>query len=186
MNELSGETTKGGFETTRSNRSPSTGSKKLPRRTSTFARPLSAALKAVYATARSLTSVATTCFACRAASTAWIPEPVPTSSARCTGLRTVRFPSRAEDGATPITDSVPPRRSEAKTSSPEGTSRTSGSTSRPASATRPSAAAPSRPSGSSAAAASARRTGCSSMKRRMKVEIASPSGSLRSMTGASA
>jgi hypothetical protein len=42
---LSGETTYGGFATTRSNRSPSTGSKKLPSRVSTLSTPLRAALK---------------------------------------------------------------------------------------------------------------------------------------------
>ena len=43
---LSGETTYGGFATTRSNCSPSTGSKKLPSRVSTLPAPLSAALNA--------------------------------------------------------------------------------------------------------------------------------------------
>ena len=45
---LSGETTYGGFATTRSNCSPSTGSKKLPCRVSTLSTPLSAALNAAY------------------------------------------------------------------------------------------------------------------------------------------
>jgi hypothetical protein len=43
-NAVSGDTTYGGFATTRSNSSPATGSKKLPSRVSTFSAPLRAAL----------------------------------------------------------------------------------------------------------------------------------------------
>ena len=75
-NALSGETTYGGFATTRSNCSPSTGSKKLPSRVSTLPTPLSAMLKSAYASARALTSVATTLFACAARRIAWMPLPV--------------------------------------------------------------------------------------------------------------
>jgi hypothetical protein len=62
----SGEITYGGFATTRSNCSPSTGSKKLPWRSSTFWTPLSAALNAACASALGFTSVATTRSECAA------------------------------------------------------------------------------------------------------------------------
>ena len=60
MCAVSGEITYGGLQTTRSKRSPLTGSKKLPARSSTFATPFSAVLNAANASARSFTSVATT------------------------------------------------------------------------------------------------------------------------------
>src|SRR5437868_6815044 len=85
----SGETTNGALHVIRSNVSPSTGAKKLPLRHSTLSSPLRAAFSSVYASARSLTSVAMTCCACRAARSAWMPLPVPTSSARRTRGRGV-------------------------------------------------------------------------------------------------
>jgi hypothetical protein len=66
----SGEITYGGFATTRSNRSPATGSRRLPCRSSTFCTPFRARLKRAKASARSFTSVATTRSACREASSA--------------------------------------------------------------------------------------------------------------------
>ena len=100
MRSFSGEIAKGGFETTRSKRSPATGSRKLPSRSSTLSAPFSAQLNSANASARSLTSVATTAPACLAASTAWIPLPVPTSSARSMGLRIVSDASVADARAT--------------------------------------------------------------------------------------
>ena len=94
---VSGETTYGGFATTRSNCSPATGSKKLPALVSTLSTPFSTALSLVYASARWFTSVATTCSACAASRIAWIPLPVQRSSARSPPRRTVRW-ARATDG----------------------------------------------------------------------------------------
>ena len=73
----------------RSNCSPATGSKRLPSLVSTLSMPFNAALISVNASARGLTSVATTCSQCAAASSAWMPLPVPTSTARPAGRRGV-------------------------------------------------------------------------------------------------
>src|SRR5439155_586725 len=58
--------TNGALQVIRSNTSPATGSKRLPARVSTLSIPFSAALSAVKASARGLTSVATTRSACAA------------------------------------------------------------------------------------------------------------------------
>ncbi len=100
---LSGETTYGGFATTRSNCSPSTGSKKLPARVSMLSAPLSAALNAAKASARGFTSVATTRSACAASRIAWIPFPVQRSSARSPCPRMVRWASATDGRWTPGT-----------------------------------------------------------------------------------
>ena len=65
--------------------------------------PLSCALIAAVASARSLTSVATTRSAKREAMSACTPQPVPRSSALCTGRRTMRFASVADAGPTAAT-----------------------------------------------------------------------------------
>ena len=122
--------TYGGLLTTRSKCSPSTGSSRLPWRNSMPSIPFSAALNAANESARGFTSVATTCSLCRAASSAWTPLPVPTSSARRPGRRTVSAASRVAGGLMPVTCSgsgaVPAscRRSAANHSSPCGTMRT--------------------------------------------------------------
>jgi hypothetical protein len=103
VSALSGDTTNGGFDTMRSNRSSFTGSKKLPARHSTFVTPLSAALKDVNSSARSLMSHATTRFACLAARTLWIPPPQPTSRTSRTVVRIVRLARKIDDVETPIT-----------------------------------------------------------------------------------
>ena len=85
----SGETTYGALHVIRSNVSPATGSKRLPSRTSTLSSSFNAALISVNASARGLTSVAITWSLCCAASSAWMPFPVPTSRARATWRRGV-------------------------------------------------------------------------------------------------
>ena len=67
---------------------------------STTSIPLRAALNAANASARSFTSVPTTCAECFAASSAWIPQPVPRSRAASTERRTASFASVTE-GADP-------------------------------------------------------------------------------------
>ncbi len=99
---MAGETTNGGLVTTRSKRSPATGSNRLPARTSTVTR-LSAAFSRVIARARSLTSVATTSPTCSARCSAWTPQPVPRSRARPTGSRTVSWASDEEAELMPST-----------------------------------------------------------------------------------
>ena len=89
-----------------SNRSPMTGSSRLPARSSTFVTPFRARLKAANPSARPFTSVATTCSAWRESRSAWIPFPVQTSSARSTGSRMVRCASTAEGRWTPATRSA--------------------------------------------------------------------------------
>ncbi len=103
-----GVMTNGGLLTTRSNRSPATGSSIEPSRVSTTPSEglrLSAALNRVKARARSSTSVATTTRVCRAACSAWIPHPVPRSSTRSTGRRIVSW-ARVRD-APPIPSTCP-------------------------------------------------------------------------------
>src|SRR5215469_10057401 len=90
----------------RSKRSWAAGSKKFPRRNSVFDTPLRWALSAAIASARGFTSVATTVSACRDASSAWMPFPAPTSSARATRRRTVSFASVTEGGWMPATQSA--------------------------------------------------------------------------------
>ena len=102
-NADSGEITYGGLQVTSPKRRPSTGSKKLPSRSSTFSTPLSWALNAANSSARAFTSVATTRALCRAARIAWMPQPVPTSSAVPTGRRTVRCESVSDGPCTPAT-----------------------------------------------------------------------------------
>ena len=77
--------TNGGFETIWSNRSPRTGSNRLPCRNSMLWMPLSSALSRARSRARSEMSVATTVRACRAACIAWMPHPVPRSRTLPTG-----------------------------------------------------------------------------------------------------
>ena len=84
---------------TRSNRSPATGSQSEPVADVDPSTSLRAALKPVIARARGLTSVATTSSACAARCRAWTPQPVPRSSARATGSRTVSWASEVEAGA---------------------------------------------------------------------------------------
>ena len=74
----------------RSKRSPATASKRLPSRASTFVNPFIAAFTSVKASARGLMSVATTCEAWRAASSACTPLPVPMSRTRAPRTRGVR------------------------------------------------------------------------------------------------
>jgi hypothetical protein len=71
------------------NSSSATGSKRLPLRVSTLSSSFNPAFRAVKASARSLTSVATAASAWAAASRAWTPLPVPTSSERRTRGRGV-------------------------------------------------------------------------------------------------
>ena len=97
-----GETTNGGFVAMRSNRSPAAGSKRLPSRTSRST-PLIAAVSRVRSVARRLTSVATTSVAWVARCRACTPQPVPRSSARPTGGRTVSWASEDEASLMPST-----------------------------------------------------------------------------------
>ena len=77
---VAGEITNGGLVLIRSKRSPATGAKNDPSRTSTrSATSLSAALKRARSSARWLTSVATTRSAWPARCRAWTPQPVPRS-----------------------------------------------------------------------------------------------------------
>ena len=102
--------TNGGFVAIRSNRSPRTGSKKEPSRTSTrSATSLSAALNRAMPSARWLTSVATTRPLCAARCSACTPQPVPRSRLCSTGARTVSWASEVEAGLMPSTWSAPTR-----------------------------------------------------------------------------
>ena len=101
--------TNGGLVTTRSNRSPATGSYRSPARSS-YATCDSSAVSRAIASARSLTSVATTSPACAARCSDCTPQPVPRSSARPTGSRTASCASVVEAGLIPSTWSVPTRR----------------------------------------------------------------------------
>src|SRR5262249_12911401 len=65
--------------------------------------PFMIALKRAKRRARGLMSIAVTCSACLAASSAWWPLPVPRSSARSTGSRTVSQASTRAGGETPST-----------------------------------------------------------------------------------
>ena len=87
---------------TRSKRSSATGSHSEPSRTSTRT-SLRAALKAVTASARGFTSVATTSSAWAERWSAWTPQPVPRSRARPTGSRRVSWASEVDAGLTPRT-----------------------------------------------------------------------------------
>ncbi len=107
---VAGEMTNGGLVAIRSNRSPRTGSNREPSRTSTGAgTSLSAALKRARRSARGLTSVATTSALCRARCSAWTPQPVPRSSDRCTGSRSVSWARDVEAELMPSTWSAPTR-----------------------------------------------------------------------------
>ena len=68
-----------------------------------FSTPFSLALNAAKLSARGLRSVATTRSLWRAARIAWMPDPVPTSSADATGRRTVKCESVSEGPCTPAT-----------------------------------------------------------------------------------
>ena len=85
-----GVITNGGFDTTRSKSSPSTGSSKEPsRRSHAAGGALRRRLKSAKERARREMSVATTSRAWTEACSAWIPEPVPRSRTRPTGVRIV-------------------------------------------------------------------------------------------------
>ena len=123
------------------NRSPVTGSSRLPSRSSTFVTPFRARLKAANPSARRFTSVATTCSAWRESRSAWIPFPVQASSARSTGSLMVRCARTAEGRWTPATRSAPSTssRSDAIRRSSWGTTRTSPCRDPPRSSARPAA-----------------------------------------------
>lgn len=96
--------TNGGLDTIRSNVSSSrTGSNSEPSRRSAAGAPDRARVSAVMCRARGLRSVAVTRVACRAACSAWIPEPVPRSRAAETGVRTVIPASVVDAPPTPRT-----------------------------------------------------------------------------------
>ena len=78
----------GGFDTTRSNRRPSTGASRSPSISSQCS-PLRRAVRRAIASARGRTSVPVTVPACCDRCKAWTPQPVPMSSAVPTGRRTV-------------------------------------------------------------------------------------------------
>ena len=119
-----------------------------------------------------------TCPACRDASSAWIPFPVPTSSARRTGRRTVRLASVFEG---PLhagnvlgagrRDSV---RSDATTRSSCGISRTAATMRSSRRTTRPSRSSPSTPTGAKTRSA----TSIDSLASRTKTRIRLASGAL--------
>ena len=125
------------------NVSPATGSKRLPSRVSTLSMSFSAALIWVNASARGLTSVATTSSACPAASSACTPFPVPMSSARETCRRGVSDASQYAVGvklATQPGGSFSPCEnvSKARYTPSVGTMRARGTSSGPSSVARPS------------------------------------------------
>ncbi len=87
----------------RSNSSASTGSNQLPTRLSTPAAPLISAFSFAHSSARSFRSTPITRSLCLDAMSAWIPDPVPRSSALRDGRRTVRSASIVPEGFTPVT-----------------------------------------------------------------------------------
>ena len=100
--------TKGGLVAIRSKRSPRTGSKKEPSRTSTRSpTSLRAALNRAMPSARWLTSVATTWPLCAARCSACTPQPVPRSRLVPAGTRTVSWAREVEAGLMPSTWSAP-------------------------------------------------------------------------------
>ena len=98
-----GVITNGGFDTIRSNRSPATGSKRLPSRNSTPSMPFSSTFRRARRSARSEMSVATIRSAKRDACIAWIPHPVPRSSTVRAGVGTMRPASVSDAPPTPST-----------------------------------------------------------------------------------
>ena len=100
--------TNGGFVAIRSYRSPRTGSKKDPSRTSTRSpTSLRTALNRAMPRARWLTSVATTWPLCAARCSACTPQPVPRSRLSSTGARRVSWAREVEAGLIPSTWSAP-------------------------------------------------------------------------------
>ena len=157
-NSLSGEITNGGLATIRSKVSPSTGSNRLPSLRSSE-RPFNRDPSAAYSSARRLTSVATTVRACRAASSACTPEPVPISSARSTGRRTVRVASVREAALTPVTTSASDVPDRGRSAFPRRAStRTRGQMVSPSSSARPAPASASARTGSDSRATRSPRT----------------------------
>jgi hypothetical protein len=185
--------TYGGFDTTRSKRSPASGSSRLPRRRSRVrpsngpprAAAFSPALKSAMARQREETSVATTSALWVARWNAWTPQPVPTSAARRTGRRGVQRARVVEAPPTPSTWSARRGRTSAagrvrsdashhsSSSAPYGASSSSGRTSSsgpaPLTVTSPSRTAPAAPSAGSAASRSPRGTGRPSSRSRTSV-----------------
>lgn len=179
--------TKGGLETIRSYVSSATGSKSEPSRRSAAGAPESARVSLVKPRARGLRSVAVTPVACCAACSAWIPDPVPRSSARPTGVRTVIPASVVDAPPTPSTTPsswlpIPPAPptphpgSETMNQScpsgpPYGLTSTVARTPSSVRATQPSAT---HSSNGSAAAACPAGTGCCSRKSRTSVSSGVP------------
>ena len=140
--------------------------------------------------ARSVMSVAITCPECREARIAWIPAPVPMSSALSTGRRTVRCEIVTDGLWTPATwsgrlASRTPVRSEVTRTSPCGTICAQAQTPPPPESSSPSACTRSIESGASARRASASGTGTPSTKSAVSVPNVSSSASRRFSSGIS-
>ncbi len=186
-----GVITNGGFDTIRSNCSPATGSNREPRRVSIPSTSFSSALSRVNRSARSDTSVATTCAMSRRARSDWMPHPAPRSRPRPTGVDSCS-PARVSDAPpTPSTwssGSAPPSAASSRSLAihhwPEprssandcGRMIAAGRTLSPSTAASPSRTSPSTPVRGSAAATESAGCGIPSTKSRPSTA----SGSVRS------